>query len=162
MFNFSINTNHAIFTYVSLRYTEFLFLGVPLALLLACHVGEGTQEYERSSYSALNNVNLWNTFVEDDTYTIPWRLSDGIWNDTRKYIPIVAKQLEENTCLRFKPWKGESSWLLLFPVLKICSANYGRPEGQRVVSFIHSLKRVKTDVVKFEHKVVVVVNINRI
>ena len=84
------------------------------------------------------NVNLWNTFIDDETYTIPWRLNpEAPWvhNSTRDNITIVAKQLEDNTCLRFKPWSGEKSWILLLPVDKVCKTRYGRPnKGPRKVS----------------------------
>ena len=112
-----------------------------VVVVLACEMCQTTDDMEKSSYSAMNNVNLWNTFIDDETYTIPWRLNpeDPVYNSTIEYIPIVAKQLEENTCLRFKPWSGEKSWLLLLPAYYGCYTRLGRPdEGKRTVSLLQS------------------------
>jgi len=115
-----------------------LKIGVLIALVLACQLCQAVKIQEKSSYSARNDVNLWNTFIDDETYTIPWRLDPKdpwAYNSTLEYIPIVAKQLEENTCLRFKPWSGEKSWLLLWPVSYGCWTQVGRPdEGDRFVN----------------------------
>ena len=128
--------------YLKMYLTELIFQGVFLTLLLVCQLSEATEEQEKSSYSALNYVNLWNTVVDDGTYTIPWRLNRGetssdfrTYGNVRKQIPIVAKQLEENTCLRFKRWNGEKNFILLQPRGSGCYTSKGRPsQGCRTVS----------------------------
>ena len=95
----------------------------------------------------------WN-MVDEGNYIFPYKFTDDKGSIPKEAF-LLAKRIEEKTCLRFRPWKGESSWLNLstvepyyrqinvafggigrFDSAWAIGENGSRKEGQRKVSII--------------------------
>ena len=90
------------------------------------------------------DAQLWNVYTEGDQYVIPYKVGQGMPQHLMDSILNAAYELENNTCLRLKPYQevqpqNQGQYLNFINNLQVnCKSLHGRKANNNVSVWLKS------------------------